>query len=300
MGTDTNKSRDRTIKISDSMDESAECSFKFNYMKNNPNTSESLNPSETTVNTKKPESSDLIPFKFEWKEGGTDVKISGDFLDNWNTKEPLKYNNETKSFEITLKIPRGINQFKFIVNDKWICSKNYKIINDKNNNYNYNNEIDTNTFNENSSTNSVTNSIYQEMKKKKKKVSKGNNDYNCIIPNKSSVNAEAPIIPLYFKALINLEFNSNQLKQDKFKDSLENKLDEKSEDKSKKKDMLAINKTRDLLENNTFKSIMTIPHEKLSHIFFNPNSGDKYIRSALTQRNKHKFLTLVYFSPKKL
>ena len=73
MGTDTNKSRDRTIKISDSMDESAECSFKFNYMKNNLNTSESLNPSETTVNTKQPESSDLIPFKFEWKEGGTDV-----------------------------------------------------------------------------------------------------------------------------------------------------------------------------------------------------------------------------------
>ena len=138
------------------------------------------------------------------------------------------------------------------------------------------------------------------MRKKKKKVSKENNDYNCIIPNKSSVNAEAPIIPLYFKALINLEFNSNQLKQDKFKDSLENKLDEKSENKSKKKDMLAINKISDFLENNTFKSIMIIPHEKLSHIFFNPNSGDKYIRSALTQRNKHKFLTLVYFSPKKL
>ena len=129
MGTDTNKSRDRTIKICDSMDESAECDFKFNYMKNNPNTSESLNPSETTVNTKKPEASDLILFKFEWKEGGTDAKISGDFLANWNIKEPLKYNNETKSFEITLKSPRGIKQLKFIVNDKWVCSKNYKIIN---------------------------------------------------------------------------------------------------------------------------------------------------------------------------
>ena len=33
-------------------------------------------------------------------------------------------------------------------------------------------KINTNTFNENSSINSVTNNIYQEMRKKKKKVSK--------------------------------------------------------------------------------------------------------------------------------
>ena len=300
MGTDTTKSKDMTIKISDSMDESAEYSFKFNYMKNNPNTSQSLNPSETTENTKKQESSDLIPFKFEWKEGGTDVKISGDFLDNWKIREPLKFNNETKSYEITLNIPKGINQFKFIVNDKWVCSTNYKIINDKNNNYNQNNEIDTNTISQISTMNGVTNSIYQEMKKKKKKLTKGNNDYNCIIPTKSSVNADPPIIPWYYKNLLNLDFNSNQLKEDKFNVNLENKSDDKSEDKSKKKDMLVINKTRDLLENSTFKSILTIPHEKLSHIFFNPNSGDKYIRSALTQRNKHKFLTVIYFTPKKL
>ena len=139
-----------------------------------------------------------------------------------------------------------------------------------------------------------------KIKKKKKKLTKGNNDYNCIIPTKSSVNADPPIIPWYYKNLLNLDFNSNQLKEDKFNVNLENKSDDKSEDKSKKKDMLVINKTRDLLENSTFKSILTIPHEKLSHIFFNPNSGDKYIRSAFTQRNKHKFLTVIYFTPKKL
>ena len=99
-------------------------------------------------------------------------------MDNWKIREPLKFNNETKSYEITLNIPKGINQFKFIVNDKWVCSTNYKIINDKNNNYNQNNEIDTNTFSQISTMNGVTNSIYQEMKKRKKKITKGNKDYN--------------------------------------------------------------------------------------------------------------------------
>ena len=63
--------------------------------------------------------------------------------------------------------------------------------------------------------------------------------------------------------------------------------------------MLILNKTKDLLETNTFKSIMTIPHEKLSHLFLYCDSDNKYIRNAMTQRNKHKFLTVVYFSPKK-
>ena len=49
----------------------------------------------------------------------------------------------------------------------------------------------------------------------------------------------------------------------------------------------------------TFKSIMAIPHEKLSHLFYYCDKDNKYIRNAITQRSKHKFLTIVYFSPKK-
>ena len=297
MGTDTTKSKDRTLKISESMDESAEFDFKFNYMKNNSTQTQSLHQSETTENTKVHESNDLIPFKFEWKESGTDVKISGSFLDNWDRKEPLKFNSETKSYEITLKIPRGLNQFKFIVDDKWVCSKYYKIIKDKSNNDN--NEIDTNAINESTMNSSMNNNIL-DMKKKKKKVGKGNNDYNCLIPTKSAVNAEAPIIPLYFRSYINIDFNSNQLDKAKFNDKLIDLSEEKAKDTTKEnEEMLILNKTKDLLETNTFKSIMTIPHEKLSHLFLYCDSDNKYIRNAMTQRNKHKFLTVVYFSPKK-
>lgn len=297
MGTDTTRSKDRTLKISESMDESAEYSFKFNCMKNNSTQTQSLHQSETTENTKIPESNDLIPFKFEWKESGTDVKISGSFLDNWDRKEPLKFNNETKSYEITLKIPRGLNQFKFIVDDKWLCSKYYKVIKDKSNNDN--NEIDTNATSETSTMNSLMNSNILDMKKKKKKLGKGNNDYNCLIPTKSAVNAEAPIIPWYFRSYINLDFNSNQLDETKFNDKLIDLSEEKTKEKQKEnEEMLILNKTKDLLETNTFKSIMTIPHEKLSHLFLYCDSDNKYIRNAMTQRNKHKFLTVVYFSPK--
>ena len=127
------------------MDESAEYSFKFNYMKNNSTQTQSLHQSETTENTKIPESNDLIPFKFEWKESGTDVKISGSFLDNWDRKEPLKFNNETKSYEITLNIPRGLNQFKFIVDDEWKFSEKYPTEEDKSGNIN--NIIDLTNYN---------------------------------------------------------------------------------------------------------------------------------------------------------
>ena len=298
MGTDTTKSKDRTLKISESMDESAEFDFKFNYMKNNSTQTQSLHQSETTENTKVPESNDLIPFKFEWKESGTDVKISGSFLDNWDRKEPLKFNSESKSYEITLNIPRGLNQFKFIVDDKWVCSKYYKIIKDKSNNDN--NEIDTNAINESTMNSSMNNNNILDLKKKKKKLGKGNNDYNCLIPTKSAVNAEAPIIPLYFRSYINIDFNSNQLDKAKFNDKLMDLSEEKAKDKLKEnEEMLILNKTKDLLETNTFKSIMTIPHEKLSHLFLYCDSDNKYIRNAMTQRNIHKFVTVVYFSPKK-
>ena len=62
-----------------------------------------------------------------------------------------------------------------------------------------------------------------------------------------------------------------------------------------------MNKSKTALENDTFKTIVTISHEKLSHLCFNneeDNSNETYIRTAITQRNKHKFITLVYFSPK--
>ena len=273
--------------------------FGTNYDESFSTTQNTQTEEKTIKNTNNEISSKKYPFKFEYKSNGNSVLLAGSFLDNWDRKETLKFNNESKSYEITLNIPRGLNQFKFIVDDKWLCSKYYKVIKDKSNNDN--NEIDTNATSEASTMNSLINSNILDMKKKKKKSGKGNNDYNCLIPTKSAVNAEAPIIPLYFKSYLNLDFNSNQLDETKFKDKLMDSSEEKSKEKTKEnenEEVLILNKTKDLLETNTFKSIMTIPHEKLSHLFFYCDNDNKYIRNAVTQRNKHKFLTVVYFSPK--
>ena len=56
--------------------------------------------------------------------------------------------------------------------------------------------------------------------------------------------------------------------------------------------------------NEEYKIITNIPHDKLSHIFINNNLYKKKIRNnynkkSVTQRIKHKLLTLIYFSPKK-
>ena len=289
MGTVSSMSKDKTIKINESLDESAEFDFKINLLKNNKNKTNSFQQSETAEKTKLSELNDFIPYTFEWKEGGKDVVFCASFLDNWKRKETMKYNNDSKCFEITLNVPRGKHQFKFIINGQWVCSRDYPIINDNSNNINNVIDFSGNTSIDNNTTKNMN---IQDMIKKKKKTGKGSNDYNCIFPNKSVVNSEAPYLPIYYKSLINLNYNSNQLKINFNSNSDTNKSEEE-----KIKNFIDFNQTKNTTENETFKTIMTIPHEKLSHLFTNIENENKYIRSSLTQRNKHKFLTLVYFSP---
>ena len=290
MGTVSSMSKDRTLKVSESMDESTEYDFKLNFLKNNHNITNSYQQSETAEKTKMSELNEIVPYTFEWKEGGNNVQFCSSFLEDWKRKEPMKFNKDTNSFEVTLNVPKGKHQFKFIVNGIWVCSKNYKINNDNNNNIN--NEIEINI--ENNTTKNINNTV-GDAKKIKKKQQKGNKDYNCVYPNKSSINPDAPNIPMLFNTSINLNYNSNQLNL-----NLDSKLPEQKDSDGSEENKLSLkfDQTKTILENDTFKSITTIPHEKLLHIFTHFYKNDNYIRSAVTQRNKHKFLTLVYFSPK--
>ena len=289
MGTVSSMSKDKTIKINESLDESAELDYKINLLKDNKNKTNSFQQSETAEKTKLSELSDTIPYTFEWKDGGKDVVFCASFVENWNRKENMKFNNETKIFELTLNVPRGIHQFKFIINGQWICSHDYPIINDNNNNFNNVIDFSANTSNDNNLTKNMN---IQDMIKQKKKLGKGSNDYNCIFPNKSAVNSEAPCLPIYYKSLINLNYNSSQLKI-----NLNSNFDSNEIKEQKAKKYINFNQTKNTIENKSFKTIMTIPHEKLSHLLTNFENENKYIRSSMTQRNKHKFLTLVYFSP---
>jgi hypothetical protein len=246
---------------------------------NNKNQSTN-NQSETAENSKIIEpKAQKVPFKFEWKEGGGNVEIAASFLDNWKKQVEMKKNLNTGFFEVTLEVPKSIQQFKFIVDNKWVYSPNYSIINDKNNinniidftNYSPNNAIDMNISN---------------AKKKKKKSIKDTIEYNCTFPKPTEVNSEAPGIPQHYLSCFDLNYQS---KQDNLISNFRGKL--------------IIDKRKNLIETNTFKDIVKIDHDKLCHICCTirnkeNNEKDNYIRTAITQRIKHKFLTIVYFTPK--
>ena len=280
MGTISSVSKEiKYNKKGDSQDESSEYEIKtLNSSKTINKKNQSQLQSETRENTKDTNLNEQkIQFKFEWKDGGNDVKITGAFLDNWTKKIDMKRNISTGIYEIILNIPKGIHQFKFIVDNQWVCSKYYKIINDSHNNIN--NIIDTSNIPSQIMDKNDNNNSSIKKKKKKEHI-----DYNCYFPNSNEINVEAPGIPMHFMPCFNLNFQTKQ-------DFLDNYF----------KKSLFINKSKSILENETFKTIITISHEKLSHICFNneSNDNDKYIRTSITQRNKHKFLTLVYYSPKK-
>ena len=54
-------------------------------------------------------------------------------------------------------------------------------------------------------------------------------------------------------------------------------------------------------ENSSYKTIVVFPHEKLLHLCFNKNDcyDYKYMRTSATCRIQHKFLTIIYYRPKK-
>ena len=277
MGTVSSVSKEIN-KTMDSQEESSEFELReIKYRKNMEN--KSHGQSETREDTKVTiVNEQKIPYKFEWKEGGNNVKIAGSFLDNWKIKIDMKKNPMSGIFEIILNIPKGIHQFKFIVDNQWRCSQFHKIIYDKMNNAN--NIIDLSNYIppiiiENSPNNN---------KKKKKKPGKEHIDYSCDFPNLSEVNLEAPGVPNHYIPEFNINYEIKQEFVQLYKIGF-----------------VKINKSKSILENNTFKSITTISHEKLSHVCINKDNdnNDKYIKTAISQRNRHKFITIVYYTPKK-
>ena len=283
----SNNSKDEeNSKIKESQDDS---SYDYELKSDRSNTTKkskyfsSNEQSDTTENTKTLDINDKkISYKFEWKEGGAEVKIAGSFLNSWTEKVNLKKNLNTGNFEIMLNIPKGINQFKFIVDGKWVCSSFYETIKEKNIT---NNIIDLKNENKNeiNYTDEWLNS--REVKKKKKKKIKENHEYNCIFPKEASINDESPVLPFLY---INTFDLNNQTQQKKLKHYFDNKY-------------FKFNNSRNKLESKNFKTIIPLNHEKVLHICYdleNNNPKDRFIKTAITQRNKHKFLTIIYYSPK--
>jgi hypothetical protein len=154
-----------------------------------------------------------------------------------------------------------------------LCNKKTNIFN--NNIYNKNNIIDT-IKKGSKKDKSIINSI------KNKKAPK-HEEYKSDYLNKSNSNINAP------KLLFN--YNTNF------------KIDNYShQDEIGTKEFIKNSKKNNFNANNDFKKISIIPNEVLSHLCtnenFNINQKNKnYNEISVTQRYKHKLLTIVYLSP---
>lgn len=135
--------------------------------------------------------------------------------------------------------------------------------------------------------------IYYILKEKDKKRKKGNKDKSkneCYkseyLSEKKNINIKAPKIPINYNQNFYIDKNYNQ-KNIGQKEYLKDTLIEKYP------------------KNNDYKEISIFSHDKLLHLITNENllnitnKKGKYNKLSITERFKHKFLTTVYFFPKK-
>ena len=141
-----NGKNNKLIFTSTKKDEIKDANESYNT---NISITEELNKStkiDSTYDTK----SDLVKFTFKWIDTNNDpnkeleVMITGTFLDNWNLFMRMVKNPETKIYEYETFLPKQIHYFKYIVNNKWLCSDLYGTRID--NSHNINNYIDLTNY----------------------------------------------------------------------------------------------------------------------------------------------------------
>ena len=131
-------------------------------------------------------------------------------------------------------------------------------------------------------------SIIKIKKKKKgnKKTVKNENYLSEYPSNNNNINIKAPKLPMNYDKTFNIDKITNQ-KEIGIKEYLIDKINNKYNN------------------NNEFKKIPVISHDKLLHLITNENIYNKksdkenYNKVSITERFKHKFLTTIYLFPKK-
>lgn len=239
--------------------------------------------------------SDLVNFKFEWKNKENDknkeieVLLAGTFLNNWETFIKMEKNPETNNYEYNLFLPKEKHFFKFIINNNWQCSDLYPTSQDDSNNTN--NYIDLTNYKDDITNKKILNNYNQikikreKNKHKTQKLNKRINDgYGLKFPLIKDLNLKAPVVLLHYKKSFLIDNQSIQNKLIFNNNYLNNTKNDYS------------------TENKSYKEIIIFPHEKLGHITSNFDdlfSQKNYFRYSVTERKRHKYITLVYYKPKK-
>ena len=262
-----------------------------------------------------------LPFKFEWKGEGKEVLLTGDFND-WKGKIIMKKNDITGFYETVLPLERKKYNFKFVIDGNWVCSSQYPTNYDEHQNlnnfitlYNYsppkelyieteNDSKNDRSINSNENKNNIDNYNNHVNKKNQvifKKEDSKKKPYNCKFPLINELNTIAPTIMSHYKPIFNLNYPSKQVLLNKYIELMTNNKGKIDNNEKKEKNLVYKEKNFNN-ENNTYKKIMTCPHEKLMHFCTNledlKNINNNFIKVCTTIRTKHKFLTMIYYKPK--
>ena len=216
---------------------------------------------------------DKVKFKFEWKPDRKynnrkiEVLLVGSFLNNWDNFIIMEKNEQSYIYEYETYLSRKIHYFKFIVNNKWLCSDLYPSTFDDSNNLN--NFIDLTNYKKDERENIIgeNKNIYEY----KERIIK--------YPELKELNKKAPR-SLYNKKELLL-------------------------DNSKNRDKFPYNENKHIYNyaniNNCYKNVSKLDIENIGHLMVKTNdniSDINYIEISSTERNKSKLLTIVYYKPK--
>ena len=193
-----------------------------------------------------------------------------------NNSNKSQSNESTKTTEYSSESSEIISKYLYNKYKKFHKNYNPKDAQKNNIKHNTNNGNNTETY-------SKTN----KKSKNKKKFIKApkSEEYNSEYLNHNNVNIKAPKIPFIY----DIDFEIDNIVNHSQKGEIE----------FPKKDGIKLYNI-----NYEYKKIARIPHDKLGHLIINKNlykrkNNLNYNEIYVAQRVKHKFLTIIYFSPKK-
>ncbi len=285
MGSETSKGfRDNSLLSNnyssdyDGIKTTEESSIDDDYI---PNDKEEIhfNIEQKTKNINALVSPNKVPVTFEWDQDGNSVYVTGDFC-AWK-QFFLMDKNSNGTYFVTLKLNKGLIQYKFKVDNQWKCNEKFPTMNDGHGNKN--NYIDTTNWEisaEGSEINTTinTNSINElSAKHKYNKTINTQNNYSSYIPKMDDMNDFAPKIPGPYKSTINLKNFNRQSKIGS------NKYLPPEED-----DLIG--------ENYSYKKIKHFRHEEINHIRYKlKNVNKKPLICSIISRYRLKFTSFVYY-----
>ena len=257
------------------------------------------NSSANNKNEKKLEKNKTQNVTFQWDEEESDsevVYLTGSFC-NW--KQFFIMPKLDNKYSITIALPKALHKFKFRINEDFKLNKNYPVMKEGNNKYNY---IDTSetkdtTKSENSEKNlsesgntdesdsSSSSSSYEpeledkEEKFRRKKNKMKKKKYSQIFPKKNKLNNYAPDVPYSYNYMYNIDVISTQ-----------NFIGKRKYYEPKEHNILG--------DNCSYKKIGVLPAVEINHIHSNNLivSGDRALCSSFS-RYRNKFITFLYYKP---